>query len=377
MIRASRLTSALTSADHSIGVGSSPCVQSSQPGSETQHDSRSKLKFARLFLVLIAIVPVAGCTSQSGPGDDAGMPGASNRVTAEEIAAAFARDPQLIESVAALVARSPALTQPRPEASVEGARTTAMATCLSQVTGMSTNHGTWVYRDAVRRCGRIGLASEPAPDVEASTDAGVALSDPDGGGAATGAQTQAEGGPGWAAYVGRWRGGSVGCRESLVITSTPDERGRLVRGTTTGCFDVPMSYSGRQFEQVGTEWRSSLGSVTLHVDPSRAAERQVWLTGADRYSAVLHRVDDTPGAPVGAAVAASPRSGPTPTTRQPTQTSGCSARDEALASQNGMNCAQLQCFNGCFGSGSCAQEGFSEACRDRDSQCRRQCRSAR
>lgn len=340
----------------------------------TSKMTRSNLRFARLLLALMAIVPVAGCTAQSGPGGDAGVP---NRVTAEEIAAALAQDPQLIESVAALVARSPALTRPQPEPSAESVRTTAMATCLSQVTGMSTNHGTWVYRDAVRRCGRIGLASEPAPDVQVSTDAGVALSDPDGGGAATGAQAQAEGDPGWAAYAGRWRGGTNGCRESIVITPTPDDRGRLVRGTTTGCVEARESYSGREFEQVGTEWRSSLGYATLHVDPSRAVDRQVWLTAAERYSAVLHRVDDAPGAPVGAVAASPSRSGSTPTRSQPTQTSGCSARDEALASQNGMNCAQLQCFRGCFGSGSCAQEGFSEACRDRDSQCRRQCRTAR
>lgn len=320
-----------------------------------------------MFMVLTASIAIAGCTDQTAPTDPAGVP---NEVTVEEIAAELARNPQMIESIAALVARSPASTQRPPEASVEGVRTAAMATCLSQVTGVSTNHGTWVHREAVRRCGRIGLGTEPPPDVEAAADAGVALNDPDAGGTAAGVQAQAEGGPGWAAYAGRWRGGAGDCRESIVIASTPDDRQRLVTGRTTGCLDFPESYSGRRFEQVGTEWRMRLGDVTLHIDPSRSADRQVWLT-ADDYSAVLHRVE---GGPDGAVVAAAPSRGSVPTPRQPTQTSGCSARDEALASQNGMSCAQLRCFNSCFGSGSCADEGFSEACRARDGQCRRQCR---
>lgn len=93
----------------------------------------------------------------------------------------------------------------------------------------------------------------------------------------------------WAAYAGPWSGGANGCRDSIVIASTPDERGRLVTGRMTGC-DDPVSYSAREFENVGTEWRTRIGpSTTLHIDPSRATDRQVWLT-AYGYSIVLHRV---------------------------------------------------------------------------------------
>lgn len=125
--------------------------------------------------------------------------------------------------------------------------------------------------------------------VEAATDAGVASNDGDAGTPA-GAQPQA-GAVSWVAYAGPWRGGAGGCRDSIVIAATPDDRERVVTGRMTGCVDSPISYSGRQFEQVGTEWRTRIGDgTTLHIDPSRAADRQVWLT-ADGYSAVLHRVE--------------------------------------------------------------------------------------